>query len=264
MGVPATGVSLTPPASCPGGSTVYCDQVIGGSSPTQPFELSNNTANAINGITASFSAGNTADFTIASSSCAASLAASASCDFNVAFAPTANATTACTAGSASNTRCATFSVNYNGATAPLTTLVSGVADDFQLDCMTTSTFTCPPPSNGAPYQITIAQGQAATFQLQVVPDDTFSGTVTLVCPTGLPAGPTGTTGQPDDLRPGCGNLGNYAAGEYPGLTSDRWHRSAVHPHVSDDHNRRNPNPADTLDVCGAASWTRDCALAFEP
>ena len=196
MGVPATGVSLTPPASCPGGSTVYCDQVIGGSSPTQPFELSNNTANAINGITASFSAGNTADFTIASSSCAASLAASASCDFNVAFAPTANATTACAAGSASNTRCATLSVNYNGATAPLTTVVSGVADDFQVDCMTTSTFTCPPPSNGAPYQITIAQGQAATFQLQVVPDNTFSGTVTLVCPTGLPAAPTGVTASP--------------------------------------------------------------------
>jgi sugar lactone lactonase YvrE len=196
MGVPATGVTLTPPAPCATGTTLFCDQVIGGSSSPVPFELSNNTASAISGVAASFANGNTADFTIANSSCAASLAASASCNFNLAFAPTANATSACATGSASNTRCATFSVNYAGATAPLTTPVSGVADDFQVECMTTSTFTCPPPSNGAPYQITIAQGQAATFQLQVVPDSTFSGSVTLICPTGLPAGPTGTTASP--------------------------------------------------------------------
>ena len=196
MGVPATGVTLTPPASCTTGTTVFCGQVIGGSSSPLPFELSNNTASAISGVAAGFTNGNTSDFTIANSSCAASLAASASCNFNVAFAPTANATSACAAGSASNTRCATLSVNYAGATAPLTTPVSGVADDFQVECMTTSTFTCPPPSNGAPYQVTIAQGQAATFQLQVVPDSTFSGPVTLICPTGLPAGPTGTTASP--------------------------------------------------------------------
>jgi sugar lactone lactonase YvrE len=196
MGVPATGVTLTPPASCPGASTLFCDQVIGGTSPTQPFELSNNTTSAISGVAASFTTGNSGDFTIANSSCAASLPANASCTFNVAFAPTANATSACPAGSASNTRCSTFSVNYTGATAPLTTVVSGVADDFEVDCMTTSTFTCPPPSNGAPYQITIAQGQAATFQLQVVPDSTFSGTVMLICPTSLPAAPTGTTNSP--------------------------------------------------------------------
>ena len=198
LGVPATGVTLTPPMpACTGGTTLFCDQVIGGtSSPPLSFALSNNTASAISGVAASFTNGNTADFTIANSSCAASLASSASCNFNVAFAPTANATSACVTGSAANTRCATLSVNYTGATAPLTTPVSGVADDFQVECMTTSTFTCPPLSNGAPYQITITQGQAATFQLQVVPDNTFSGAVTLVCPTGLPAGPTGTTGSP--------------------------------------------------------------------
>jgi sugar lactone lactonase YvrE len=197
LGVPATGVTLTPPSpACSGGTTLFCDQVIGGTSSPLGFQLSNNTTSAISGVAASFTNGNITDFTIANSSCAASLAVGASCNFNVAFTPTANATSACAAGSASNTRCATFSVNYTGATAPLTTPVSGVADDFQVECMTTSTFTCPPPSNGAPYQITIAQGQAATFQLQVVPDNTFSGPVTLICPTGLPAGPTGTTASP--------------------------------------------------------------------
>jgi hypothetical protein len=52
--------------------------------------------------------------------------------------------------------------------------------------MSTMTFTCPPPPNAAPYQITIAQGFPATFQLQIVPDSTFSGPVTLTCPLNLP------------------------------------------------------------------------------
>src|SRR5271170_5323063 len=196
MGAPATGVTLTAPGNCTNATTTFCDQVIGGTSPTAPFELSNNTGNAITGITASFLAGNTTDFTISNSSCATSLAANASCAYNVAFTPTANATTACTGGAAANTRCATLSVNYTGATAPLTAEASGVADDFEIACMTTQIFTCPPPSNGAPYQITIQQGFPATFQLQIVPDDTFSGTVTLNCPTNLPSAPAGSAGTP--------------------------------------------------------------------
>jgi sugar lactone lactonase YvrE len=196
MGVAATGVSLTPPPNCTGTTTVFCDQLLGGTSPTEPFELSNNTSNTITGITAGFTAGNTTDFTISNSSCATSLAANSSCAYNVAFTPAANSTTACTGGAASNTRCATLSVNYIGATAPLTAEANGVADDFEITCMTTSIFTCPPPSNGAPYQITIDQGFPATFQLQIVPDDTFSGSVTLNCPTNLPSGPAGSAGTP--------------------------------------------------------------------
>jgi sugar lactone lactonase YvrE len=196
MGVPATGVSLTAPPNCTGATTVFCDQVIGGTSPTEAFELSNNSSSAITGITAAFSAGNTTDFTISNSSCANSLAANSSCAYNVAFTPAANVTSACTGGAASNTRCATLSVNYSGATAPLTAEASGVADDFEITCMTTSIFTCPPLSNGAPYEITIAQGFPATFQLQIVPDDTFSGSVTLNCPTNLPSAPAGSAGTP--------------------------------------------------------------------
>jgi sugar lactone lactonase YvrE len=194
MGVPATGVTLTPPPNC--ATTVFCDQVVGGTSPTEAFELTNNSSSAITGIVASFTAGNTADFTISNSSCATSLAANSSCAYNVAFTPAAGVTSACAGGPAPHTRCATLSVNYTGATAPLTAEVSGVADDFQITCMTTTIFTCPPPSNGAPYQITIAQGFPATFQLQIVPDDTFTGTVTLNCPTNLPVAPAGTAGTP--------------------------------------------------------------------
>jgi sugar lactone lactonase YvrE len=196
LGVPTAGVTLTTPPNCVGATTVFCDQVIGGTSPTEPFELSNNTGAAITGITTSFTTGNTSDFTISNTSCATSLAANSSCAYNVAFTPAANVTSACPAGAASNTRCATLSVNYTGATAPLTAEASGVADDFEITCMTTSIFTCPPPSNGAPYQITIDQGFPATFQLQIVPDDTFSGSVTLNCPTNLPSGPAGSAGTP--------------------------------------------------------------------
>ncbi len=196
MGVPAAGVTLTPPPNCNNGTTTFCNQVTGGTSATEPFELSNNTASAITGIAASFSSGNTTDFTIANASCGTSLAANSSCAYNVEFSPVAKTLTACGVGSGLNSRCATLSVNYSGATAPLTADVSGVADDFQLACMTTTTFTCPPPSNGAPYQITISQGYQATFQLQIVPDDTFTGLVTLNCPTNLPSSPAGNIGSP--------------------------------------------------------------------
>jgi sugar lactone lactonase YvrE len=196
MGVPATGVTLTAPPNCTGATTVFCDQVTGGTSPTEPFELSNNSSSAIGGISAAFTSGNTTDFTISNSSCATSLAANSSCAYNVAFTPAAIATSACGGAAISNTRCATLSVNYSGATAPLTADASGVADDFEISCMTTTIFTCPPPSNGAPYQITISQGYPATFQLQIVPDDTFSGSVTLNCPTNLPSAPAGSAGTP--------------------------------------------------------------------
>jgi sugar lactone lactonase YvrE len=196
MGVPATGVTLLPPTPCTTAPTVFCDQVIGGTSPTLPYELFNNTGSAITGISPSFTSGNTSDFAISNSSCATSLAANSSCAYNVAFAPTALAISACPGGVATNTRCATFTVNYTGATAPLSAEASGVADDFQITCLTTMAFTCPPPSNGAPYQITVQQGFPATFQLQIVPDDTFSGSVTLNCPTNLPTAPAGTAGNP--------------------------------------------------------------------
>src|SRR5271155_3749437 len=37
MGVPATGVTLLPPTACVSAPTVFCDQVVGGTSPTLPY-----------------------------------------------------------------------------------------------------------------------------------------------------------------------------------------------------------------------------------
>jgi hypothetical protein len=55
LGDAATGVILTAPiGTCTDSDTIFCDQLIGGTSPTQPYELTNNTANPISGITTSF------------------------------------------------------------------------------------------------------------------------------------------------------------------------------------------------------------------
>lgn len=57
----------------------------------------------------------------------------------------------------------------------LTAAVTGTGDDYQI---------MPAMNVGPIYLLTVTQGSGATFQLQVVPDDTFSGPVTLVCPSG--------------------------------------------------------------------------------
>jgi sugar lactone lactonase YvrE len=205
LGVPATGVTLTPPTSaCTDNSgTIFCDQLIGGTSATQSYELTNNTANEISAIATSFTSGNSGDFTVVNSSCSATLAAGGSCAFNLAFTPTANASAfqtndgvTCVSSATLNSRCSVFNVTYTGSTAPLATAVTGIADDFQIVCMTSATSSCVDLPDSNFDRITIAQGNFATFQMQIVPDNTFSGNVNLVCPTGLPASPTTVVGNP--------------------------------------------------------------------
>jgi hypothetical protein len=203
LGVAALGVTLTAPVGdC--SDTIFCDQLVGGMSPTQSYELTNNTTSQLSGITASFLSGNTGDFTISNSSCTTLLAANSSCAFNVAFTPTANASpfesndgTACVASETSNSRCSVFTLNYTGASAPLLAAATGIADDFQIGCVTSTTTSCVNlPPDSVFDQATIVQGDFATFQLQLVPDSTFSGPVTLVCPSNLPVAPAGSVGNP--------------------------------------------------------------------
>ena len=204
LGVPATGVTLTAPVgACPDSDTIFCDQLIGGTSPTQPYELTNNTANPLTGITASFLTGNTGDFTVSNSSCTATIVAMSSCAFNVAFTPTATSSafqtndgTTCTASATTTSRCSALTVNYSGATAPLAAAATGIADDFQIVCVTSASTSCVDVPGSMFDQTTILQGGFATFQLQIVPDNTFSGVVNLVCPSNLPVSPAGAIGSP--------------------------------------------------------------------
>jgi len=204
LGVAALGVTLTPPVgTCTGSATLFCDQLIGGTSPSQPFELTNNTTAELSGITSSFLTGDTADFTVASSSCGTTLVANSSCAFNVVFTPAANAPAfqtndgvTCAASATTNSRCSVFTVNYTGATAPLVAAATGIADDFQIVCVVSTSTSCVDLPDSNFDQTTILQGNFATFQLQIVPDNTFSGPVSLICPLNLPVSPIGTVGSP--------------------------------------------------------------------
>ena len=198
MGVPATGVTLTPPGGT-GTSTDFGDVPVGGSTDStalQSFELANNSTADLTNVTGAISGGNNSDFTIANTSCISTLPVGQACNFNVSFTPTQNQTSTCTSPTSSQERCANLSVNYNGATAPLTAALTGTATNFDVECVSTSSVVCVPPSSGGGIQITIPAGYAATFPMQIVPDSLFNGPVTVVCPTNLPASPTGTTAHP--------------------------------------------------------------------
>jgi sugar lactone lactonase YvrE len=167
-GVPANGVTLSPPTN----QTPYGPEPLAGTSPTQTFTLTNNSTGTITQITSGFQGADPGDFTVLNSSCTGTLLANTSCTLNVAFTP-----------QATGPRSASLAVTYTsaGVQNTLTAAVSGTADDYEITL-----------ASGAMQQITIAQGFAANFQLQIVPDDTFSGTVTLLCPSGsvLPAATT--------------------------------------------------------------------------
>ena len=162
-GVPANTVSLTPPAN----QVPYGPEPVAGTSPTQTFTLTNNSTGTITQVSSAFQGIDPGDFTVASTSCSGTLLADMSCSFNVAFVPEA-------AGS----RSASLAVNYTaaGTQNTLTAPMTGIGDDYQITL-----------ASGAMQQITIAQGLSATFLLQLVPDDTFGGAVTLLCPGNLPA-----------------------------------------------------------------------------
>jgi sugar lactone lactonase YvrE len=167
-GVPANGVTLNSPTN----QTPYGPEPVAGTSPTQTFTLTNNSTGTITQITSAFQGADPGDFTVLNTSCTGTLLANTSCTLNVAFTP-----------QATGARSASLAVTYtsSGVQSTLTSAVSGTADDYEITL-----------ASGAMQQITIAQGLAATYLLQIVPDDTFSGTVTLLCPLGsaLPAATT--------------------------------------------------------------------------
>jgi hypothetical protein len=204
LGAAATGVILTAPVgTCTDSDTIFCDQLIGGASAAQPYELTNNSASPISGITASFLTGDTSDFTLSNTSCGAVLAVNSSCAFNVTFTPSKTASpfqtndgVTCSSSATTNSRCSALTVNYTGAATPLTAAATGIADDFQIVCVVSTSTSCVDLPDSNFDQTTILQGDFATFQLEIVPDNTFSGTVNLVCPSNLPVSPAGSIGNP--------------------------------------------------------------------
>ena len=180
LGQPVANVTLTPPPApvppagvpCPvilppptfAGNTNFCAEPLAGITPTAAFTLTNNSGAAISGIAITTIGLAPADFVVASTSCTTSLNAGSSCMINVGFAPTAT-----------GTRTATLVVNYTGATNPLASSLAGTGDDYQVLF-----------ASGQLTEISISAGDTGTFNLQVVPDSIFTGTVTPICPGNLP------------------------------------------------------------------------------
>jgi sugar lactone lactonase YvrE len=169
-GVPATGVTLTPPAGPV--PTDFHFEPVDGKTASQAFTLTNNSGGTLSQVGASFQSGTT-NFSVASSSCTATVLNDTTCAFNVVFTPQST-------GVLSDNLVVTYTAGTNPP-ATLTAALTGTGDDYQIT----------PVTNVGPiYQIAIDPGFAATFLLQVVPDDSFSGPVTLNCPVALPANTT--------------------------------------------------------------------------
>jgi hypothetical protein len=167
-GVSEDGVSLTPPVGPV--PTDFGLEPVDGTTPSQSFTLTNNSGASITQISSSIQSGAT-NFKVANTSCTPTLLNLASCAINVTFTPQSS-------GALSDNLAVTFTSGANPA-ATLTAAVTGTGDDYQIML-----------ASGALQQITVNPGAAATFLLQVVPDDTFSGPVVLICPATLPTSTT--------------------------------------------------------------------------
>lgn len=179
------GVTLSP------NTFTFANEPTGGASAAQPFTLTNNSSDEVTGIAIDFTGGAMpADFT-QTSTCATTLAAGASCTINVVFMP-----------QAAGQRSAALHVTDSDPSSPQTAALSGFADDYELGLQSGNTDT-----------LTVVAGGVANFNLAVVPDANFSGTVTIECPVGLPsdtscavaagtaANPTGPPGSPGSTGP---------------------------------------------------------------
>jgi hypothetical protein len=170
--VPPAGVPCPAIAPPPGftANTNFCAEPLAGTTPTSAFTLTNNSNAEITGVTITTIGLDPADFVVSSTSCTTTLNAGSSCMVNLGFAPTAT-----------GTRTATLVVTYTGATNPLVSSVAGTGDDYQIAL-----------ASGQLTQISVNAGSTGTFNLQIVPDDIFTGTVTFVCPGNLPMATTCT------------------------------------------------------------------------
>jgi sugar lactone lactonase YvrE len=168
VGTSQGSISLSP------ASAAFGNLANGGTSATQTFTVSNTTAStSVSGLTIP-KATTPADFTLESTNCTATLPGSSSCTLSVAFTPTAT-----------GARSATFTVTDANPSDSASTVLSGTGDDYELAL-----------APGQLMSVSVLAGNAITMSLQVVPDNVFSGVVTLVCPSNLPTNTTCTFSTP--------------------------------------------------------------------
>lgn len=167
----ASSIALSPV------SAAFPNQPTGGATKAQQFTLTNSSSTtAATGVSVVTTGTNAADFVIQSTNCIPTLPAASSCTLNVAFAPTATAT-----GSRAATLVGTDSNPQDIGVSAL----SGIGDDYELQL-----------GNEQAQQLSIALGTSATFNLNLVADNNFSGAVSLACPPAAAPGSTSTTELP--------------------------------------------------------------------
>jgi len=165
VGASQGSLSITP------ASEVYGNEPAGGATAARSFTVS--ASMPITGLNIPKTTV-PADFTVQANSCTTTLPANSSCTLSVAFTPTAM-----------GPRSGTLTVTDSNSTDSASTVLSGTGDDYQLQL-----------ANGQLTSVSVQAGAAATFNLQVVPDNVFSGSVTFVCPNNLPTNTTCTFSSP--------------------------------------------------------------------
>jgi hypothetical protein len=146
-------------------SLVFAAQLVGTPSAVQTITLTNNGGSALTISGMALDGANAGDFT-RSDNCGGSVNAGASCTITVTFRP-----------GAAGARAATLTITDNAAGSPHQVNLSGSGMDFAVQ-----------PASGIPSQVTIAAGQAATFQLSLTAAGGFSGVATVACSGTIPAG----------------------------------------------------------------------------
>ena len=172
LGDPLPNLSLTP------SSWTFANEPIAGISSQEQFILTNNSGSAVSGIqiTAPGAPSANGAFTLESTSCLSTLNPNATCAINVSFTPTTTGLTT-----------STLSVVDSNQDSPTASL-SGTGDDYQIGL-----------ANGQPQEISVVEGEAATFHFQVTASGAFGQQgeqVSIFCPGNTPLRSTCTVNPP--------------------------------------------------------------------
>jgi sugar lactone lactonase YvrE len=187
MEAQSMGASTGPLQLSPASFT-FPNEPMGGVSAQQQFTLTNtSTTSTVSGlqITSPQASSAHGDFSLQSTSCGATLAPGANCFMLVAFTPTSSA-----AGTFTPVSLALTVVDSDSDSVSST--LTGTANDYQIQL-----------ANGQPLEVSVFQGNAATFNLQVAASGTFGQSgeqVSIICPSGTPTQST-CTAKPATVSP---------------------------------------------------------------
>ncbi len=170
LAIQQQGVTIVPCLPSPGSQ--FCNEPTGGSPAPVAYTLTNTSGTQLTGLTIAPPLPTIqpppppVNFTVTSTSCTATLAANASCTINVAFTPLA----------AGLQQGAVTATDTQGDVAAIN--LAGTGDDFSMQIVP-----------GMSPQVTVSQGNTATFRAQLTADSVFGQNgeiVTLTCPINLP------------------------------------------------------------------------------